>query len=308
MLQINEPVRDWTPVPALTNNPYLEDMSVMAKLTIRNNRTICQSENCNRQFHAKGFCKYHYDLNRKMQLPQCSESGCTNIVLGVGLCSAHYQKMNYNRSLVLCSIDGCNEKMYEKGFCKKHYKQQYRHGAIANRTIFDKNEIIKKGDIAEIYLYDKNQKHIASAIVDADDIDRCSCKKWHLTNGYAVTSQGGNNGKFFLHRFVLNENTIEGPLIDHIDQNTLNNRKSNLRSCNASVNVQNSKMFVTNSTGYRGVSLHHTGKFSSRIKHNYTNIFLGLFETSFEAAIAYDKKAIELFGTNATTNKKLGVL
>jgi hypothetical protein len=46
----------------------------------------------------------------------------------------------------------------------------------------------------------------------------------------------------------------------------------------------------------------------ARIHHNYKDLYLGLFTTPKAAAKAYDKKAVELFGEFACTNKMLGKL
>lgn len=44
----------------------------------------------------------------------------------------------------------------------------------------------------------------------------------------------------------------------------------------------------TNTSGYRGVSMHSCGKWQSEIQHNFNRVYLGLYDTAIEAAIAYD--------------------
>jgi group I intron endonuclease len=63
---------------------------------------------------------------------------------------------------------------------------------------------------------------------------------------------------------------------------------------------------VRNSTGYRGVSKHGAG-WSARIKFKRKQISLGTHPTPEEAAIAYNKKAIELYGAGAFQNQIPGV-
>jgi len=61
--------------------------------------------------------------------------------------------------------------------------------------------------------------------------------------------------------------------------------------------------------GFRGIALLSSGKFASKIIDTEGSpIHLGIFDDAKGAALAFDKKAIELFGKNALTNKKLGLL
>lgn len=53
---------------------------------------------------------------------------------------------------------------------------------------------------------------------------------------------------------------------------------------------------------YMGVSIHTSGKYEAKITHQYTRHYLGHYATAIEAARAYDRKAAELFGENATLN------
>lgn len=74
--------------------------------------------------------------------------------------------------------------------------------------------------------------------------------------------------------------------IDHIDGDTNNNRIENLRECSLSNNQFNSKIRVTNSSGYKNVVLDkRTGKWMVRItchgiRHHYSP-----FDTAEEASM-----------------------
>ena len=68
-------------------------------------------------------------------------------------------------------------------------------------------------------------------------------------------------------------------LIDHIDENKLNNKISNLRPSNKSLNGLN----ISNSKGYTK----HRGKYMAQIMIDYKNKYLGLYNTPEEASKAY---------------------
>jgi hypothetical protein len=89
-----------------------------------------------------------------------------------------------------------------------------------------------------------------------------------------------------LHRLIINASQeVE---IDHINGNTLDNRKCNLRICTHSENAKNRKRNENNTSGYKGVGfLKHNRKWRSRIRVNGKKIYLGCFNTAEEAHRAY---------------------
>lgn len=56
-----------------------------------------------------------------------------------------------------------------------------------------------------------------------------------------------------------------------------------------------------NQSGYRGVRTGN-GRFIARIRHGGTEYYIGRYDTAEEAALAYDRKAVELYGTDANLN------
>lgn len=147
------------------------------------------------------------------------------------------------------------------------------------------------------------------AVIDAEDALLVSAHKWHAdrqpTGFYACASirlskKYGDNKTIRMHRLIMNAK--EGQIIDHIDGNTLNNCKRNLRFANTSQNGANAERRKRNKSGYKGVSKHaHSKKWQAFIKTTY----LGTFETAEEAAKAYNIAALEHFGEFAKLNQIL---
>lgn len=83
-----------------------------------------------------------------------------------------------------------------------------------------------------------------------------------------------------LHRFLLDP--PKDKVVDHINGNTLDNRRSNLRVCTHTENMQNQKLRTNNSTGVTGVS--KCGKrYRAVIRVNKKDIHLGVYDTLDEA-------------------------
>jgi hypothetical protein len=112
-----------------------------------------------------------------------------------------------------------------------------------------------------------------------------------------------------LHRLVMGCVPNDGVIIDHINMNTLDNRKSNLRISSKSLNSANRDKPSTNTSGYKGVrnvnqepNRNLKAPWAARIHYNHKNIHIGYYQTAIEAAKAYDVMAVKLFGEHARLN------
>ena len=190
----------------------------------------------------------------------------------------------------ICKVEGCNGKHKAKGYCNKHYKQLLRHGKILERSHKDLNEIIEYEDYAEIVLYNKHNEEVARALIDLDDVDRVKNYKWSLTHEYVY-----NRDKSRLHRYIMD--CPEDMVVDHINHNPLDNRKSNLRICTQQQNSMNKSKHSNNISGVAGVSWKKDKhKWCARIIYNRKNIHIGYFDTLEEAIEARKQAEIEYFG------------
>ena len=230
----------------------------------------------------------------------CKVEGCNNKHKGKGYCDKHLKKFNkYGDPLYVpqrkkrktkeekqCMLEGCTNKHYAKGLCEKHYAQQRKGKEFTfGRTKFDPNEIIEYNDYAEIILYDENGIEKAKALIDLDDVELCKQFKWYLSHNYVTTQS------ISLHRMIMD--CPNDMVVDHINHNTLDNRKENLRICTNQENLWNSSMY--NDNEYRGTYKTSNNKYIARIRYNQETIYLGTFDTQEEAFEVYKHKSIELY-------------
>lgn len=100
----------------------------------------------------------------------------------------------------------------------------------------------------------------------------------------------------FLHRLLMGV-TDPKLVVDHINGDTLDNRRKNLRVCTSAQNVRNCKKSRRNTSGFKGVSLaKSTGKWLAYISVNMRNKYLGSFATPEEAHAAYCEAAKKYHG------------
>ena len=135
-----------------------------------------------------------------------------------------------------------------------------------------------------------------SALVDNDDFDRLKDITWCFGPAYAYNPTIG-----VMHRFIMN--CPSDMFIDHINHDTLDNRKSNLRICTMSENNRHIRPKNGGTSKYKGVHwCNRINKWISKISINGKTICIGRYENEIVAAKAYDKIAIELFKEFAILN------
>lgn len=149
------------------------------------------------------------------------------------------------------------------------------------------------------------------ALIDDADLERVSALKWHAHivasgNVYAARSEYDRRTKkkktIFLHQLILN--VAPPTIVDHRNHNTLDCRKDNLRTTNKAGNSMNRpKIDRLCSSQFKGVWWDRDRqKWMAYIKKDQRRKNLGRFTTEIEAAAAYDKAAVELFGDMASLN------
>jgi len=146
------------------------------------------------------------------------------------------------------------------------------------------------------------------AIVDDEDFDFLS--QYHWYNGgnsglYAIATIEGKQQ--FMHRVILQ---AEVPLVvDHINNSYCDNRRANLRVCMQKDNCVNRRkeMVARNdrvtTSKYKGVHFRKDRKrWSAYVGTGKDRTCLGCFSTQEEAALAYNRAAIQKWGEFAKPN------
>lgn len=150
------------------------------------------------------------------------------------------------------------------------------------------------GDVAYILI-----SNGLESMIDAADV--------HIVEGWNWTADQSRSGSFYvsgrggkLHHFLA----PNGPgLVDHIDRNTLNNRRSNLRRVTAQENCWNRGKSRRNRSGFKGVCFRRDrGTWLASIRVSGILNKLGTFKTAEQAAFAYDMAARKYFGEFAYLN------
>lgn len=150
---------------------------------------------------------------------------------------------------------------------------------ITRRTKFTKNEIIIDGNIASIRLYKDNKEIKEKAIIDTDSATMVMNHKWSLTSrGYVINW----TKRLFLHHLVIGRNV--NMVVDHINRNKLDNRRSNLRHVPQRINCLNCKISKNSKSGINGVYFRKDiKKWCAQIKIKYKSINIGCFNNLEDA-------------------------
>jgi hypothetical protein len=141
--------------------------------------------------------------------------------------------------------------------------------------------------------------------IDEQDIHILDSRRFSLLNArgkkYLQTTSYKNRN--LLHRIILEAK--KGEHCDHINGDTLDNRRLNLRICSHAQNMANRKISKNNKTGVKGVYLVGNGIFRAEIRKN-SKKFSKSFNDIENARLWVIEKSKELHGefVNLDWNKK----
>jgi hypothetical protein len=138
------------------------------------------------------------------------------------------------------------------------------------------------------------------ALIDDDDYAWLSQFKWHIAR-IGKANRPRRSDKLYLSRIILD--APKGMVVDHINGDTLDNRRVNLRICSVGNNRKNNRIYARNKTGFKGVTIHKKyGKYQAFIVNNKKSIWLGYYDSAENSGRAYDVAAKKYHGEFACLN------
>lgn len=193
------------------------------------------------------------------------------------------------KSSEVCAICGAEFSAHVNGvpYCNTHYLRMHFNGSPDRKPRRSTTAFAANGSTV-ICTTSKG----ANFIVDACDFDRIKDFSWCINKlGYPVAHIKGRVIR--LSRYLLSP--PENMVVDHINGNPLDNRRSNLRICSRKQNSYNTKKKSKNSVVV-GVQPLPNGKYRARITFNREEISLGRFDSVSEAVAARISAERALYG------------
>lgn len=175
-------------------------------------------------------------------------------------------------------------------YCNKHWQRMYRNGTLipkerAKTCTFDVSG----------YVLTITTKSGSVIIADSEDFERLSKHSWCIdAKGYPVANVDGKLTT--MQRFLMNPQ--KNMVVDHMNGDKLDNRKSNLRICTPRQNAQNQRGNKGRELPI-GIRKTKAGKYVARICVDRKTIHIGTFQNIDDAVSAREKAEIQYFGMYA---------
>lgn len=210
----------------------------------------------------------------------------------------HYIKTHPNaypeRKFTKCSVcdDPFSSSFDGVPYCNKHYLKMHIYGTL-EPIQRKKNDFIINDGIVTMYTH-KGEPFL----IDEIDLDKIRNSSWCFNKSGHYLVANINHKIVRLHRLIMD---VDNPtiVVDHINGDTTDNRRCNLRITSQKHNARNVRASKNNVTNYPGVSKNPSGKYRARITVNRKQIILGTFDTLDEAIQVRKKAEIKYFGDYA---------
>lgn len=125
--------------------------------------------------------------------------------------------------------------------------------------------------------------------IDLEDYEKIKDICWSYSGNYVIGKEDGKHIR--LHRLIMNLSSEDKRVVDHINHNTLDNRKSNLRIVNRSQNAMNRVVRANNKSGVPGVYYRkQESLWIANVMVNKKRVIVGRFK-NFEDAVVARKEA-----------------
>ena len=143
------------------------------------------------------------------------------------------------------------------------------------------------------------------ALVDDGNYEWLNSYKWHAKKGHNTYYARRNVSKTtqLMHRLIMD--TWKRDLwIDHIDHNGLNNLVENMRIVDKYQSARNIRVRKGCTSVYKGVYWNtRDKKWEATIYMKPKQTYIGQFDNEDDAGLAYNRRAVDLFGEYAFLNE-----
>ena len=154
---------------------------------------------------------------------------------------------------VIVKCDYCGKEISKKKYEMKR-KHHFCNIQCNGKYMYKPNNIVECKNFAKIIIKD------VEVLIDKEDMGKIEVVKWLLCfdksiNNYYIQgherSNWRNRKNIKLHRLIMD--CPDGMVVDHINRNTLDNRKQNLRICTHRDNANNKGEYKNNKTGHKHI-------------------------------------------------------
>lgn len=141
---------------------------------------------------------------------------------------------------------------------------------------------------------------VVTGYISIEDYMEVSKRMWRVSKKrnkyYLISGSKARDDVIYLHRLIMQKYDVPlGYEIDHIDGNSLNNRRSNLRIVTRLENIQNMSQRIDSKIGIRGVSPNGSGKYTVDFAYNNKRYYFKPWDTLAEA-VCCRQAAEDYFG------------
>lgn len=203
----------------------------------------------------------------------------------------------------ICKICGREVSKLKFGMCRKHYEQYHKYGKVLDsnpRTVWDDNEIRIYKDYGEIDTYTNTGEIQNTFKFDLEDIKYLVNHKWRTAfKGKSNLPYLVTGHTIYFHRLVMGNPNTE---IDHINRDSTDNRKANLRESFRTQQLANTSLRIDNVQGLKGVYyMQRDNLYRAEIQIYKKHFYSKGFKTKAEAAYMrylYEQHFYKTIGIN----------
>jgi hypothetical protein len=140
-------------------------------------------------------------------------------------------------------------------------------------------------------------------LVDEADVEHLCAVRWHVQQTmpgrfYAIRRPFPSGATVLMHREIMDAPV--GMTVDHINGDTLDNRRANLRLATNAENSRNRRPI--GEIPFSGVTRMRSGRFKALVWPGGKGIYLGAYDMPEQAAGAYNAAAAFIYGEFARLN------